>query len=81
MMESILEYQIRTAIEKLKNENFQSFIEYLFLMTHSDKFICVKPKHDDGCDGIINNEKIIAIYAPENHDLRLFKSKVNSDYT
>lgn len=79
-MESILEYQIKTAIEKLKDVNFQVFIEHLFLMIHGNKFNCVKQKRDDGCDGIIDNEKVIAVYAPENHDLRLFKNKVKSDH-
>lgn len=79
-MESILEYQIEKAIEKLKDVNFQGFIEHLFLLIHNDKFYCVKQKRDDGCDGIINNEIVIAAYAPENHELRLFKKKVKSDY-
>lgn len=79
-METILDYQIQTAIERLKGSNFQSFIEHLFLMMCGDRFVCVKNKHDAGCDGIIDGEKIISVYAPENHDLRLFRIKVESDY-
>lgn len=79
-MESTLEYQIRTAIEKLKGENFQDFIEQLLMRIYSSKFTAIKQKHDDGCDGIIDNKKIIALYAPENHELRIFKNKVKSDY-
>jgi len=80
-MDSILEYQFRVGINRLKEDNFQDFIKVLLLKVYGNEFDITKNCKDKGCDGIIKKDKIIAVYSPESKPtLRDFKKKVDSDY-
>lgn len=79
-MEPIFEYQIRAAIQRLKENNFQDFINELLVKKYGPSFTPIKQKRDKGCDGIIGDKTIIAVYAPETPILREFKKKVVDDY-
>lgn len=71
---------MRIAITGLKGINFQSFINEFMIQAYGTSFVPIKQKRDKGCDGIIDNRKIIAVYAPENTSLGVFKSKTKEDY-
>lgn len=79
-MEGIFEHQIRVAINRLKENNFQDFVDELLIRKYGKNFTCVKNKRDKGCDGIIEGKRIVADYAPEKHDLKEFKKKAKEDY-
>ena len=79
-MDHIFEHQIKTAIDELKENNFQDFVTELFIKKYGTNFTPIKNKKDKGSDGIINNTTIIAVYAPNKPDLRRFKSKINEDF-
>jgi hypothetical protein len=73
-------HQIRVAIDRRKENQFQRFVDELFIKKYSRSFIPVKQKHDKGCDGILNNNEILAAYAPANHTLKKFKKKIGEDH-
>lgn len=79
-MDSIFEYQIKVAIDRLKDNSFQAFMDELLIRKYGKDFTCVKNKRDKGCDGIIQGKTIVADYAPEKRDLREFKKKAKEDY-
>jgi hypothetical protein len=88
ILDGIHEDLIRKAIEKQKFNDFQNFINNLMLekcgndfVSVKNSFVCVRQKKDKGCDGIHNNETILAVYAPEKDpDIGKFKRKVEEDY-
>jgi len=80
-MNTILKHQFKTAIDSKKENNFQDFINELFIKRYGDSFSPVKQKRDKGCDGILNNNTIIAAYAPQRVHLRDFKKKTSDDFT
>ena len=53
-MDHIFEHQIRTAIDELKENNFQDFINELLIKKYGTNFTPIKHKRDKGGDGIIN---------------------------
>jgi len=79
-MEDIFEHQIKKHIERLKENSFQDFITNLLVMKHGSQFTPIRQKKDKGCDGIIENRTVIAVYAPPKGGLREFKKKVADDY-
>jgi len=79
-MDAIFKHQITIAIDRLKNNNFQNFIDELYLKKYGSNFTPIKQKKDKGCDGIINNNESLAVYAPEKYTLRVFKKKINEDH-
>jgi len=79
-MDAIFEYQIRAAIEKLKENNFQEFLVELLVKRHGNGFTAVKQKRDQGCDGIIDGKTVVAAYAPPKAGLNEFKKKAKDDH-
>jgi hypothetical protein len=79
-MDAIFEYQIKAAIERLKENNFQEFLVELLLKKHGKGFTAVKQKRDQGCDGIIGGKTVVAAYAPPNAGLNEFKKKAKDDH-
>jgi hypothetical protein len=80
-MDSIFKYQIRVAIEQLKKNNFQDFIDELFSLYYGQaNYLSTRQYRDKGCDGIIKNSEIINVYAPEKIELSAFKTKISDDY-
>jgi hypothetical protein len=71
---------IKTAVQSLSGNEFQNFIDCFYLIIYRSGFQPVKQKRDKGCDGIINNEIVIAVYAPENYDTRAFERKYRDDF-
>ncbi|KEI71414.1 hypothetical protein [Endozoicomonas elysicola] len=79
-MDNIARSVLRDKIKSLKATYFQDGLDKIFLVIYEDRFTRIKQKHDQGSDGIIDNNTIIAAYAPENYSLSDFKKKVGSDY-
>ncbi len=79
-MDSILTHQIKTAIDRLKENNFQDFLTELLIKKYGTKFTPTKQKRDKGCDGILNGRMVLAAYAPEKHTLNGFKLKTQEDH-
>jgi len=79
-MHHILKGQFKQAISNLEGNNFQNFCNELFMKKYGDNFVSVKNKKDQGADGILENESIIAIYSPEKENLKAFRKKVKEDY-
>jgi len=77
-MDNTLESIVKRKIEDLKDVHFQEFVNKLYSVYYSN-FVVVKQKHDKGADGIINNNTVIACYAPEKHILNNFKKKINCE--
>lgn len=78
-MDQTFEYQIRLSIDKLKGESFNFFVNELLRAKHGNSFKSIQQKQDQGCDGILNDTKIIAAYAPSRYKLATFKSKIKKD--
>lgn len=80
-MSQIINNLIEHQITNLYGNNFQEFVEYLYTICYGTDFTPIKQKRDQGCDGFLNNRKtVLAIYAPENRDLRKFQQKVGDDF-
>lgn len=79
-MDPILRGMFEQAISQLSQRPFQSFGEKLFLKYYKNRFEVLKDKRDEGCDGIIDNKIIVAMYSPENYNLAKFKKKVTGDF-
>jgi CheY-like chemotaxis protein len=70
---------IKNQISNLKDITFQDFITELYSIKYENNFLAIKAKRDKGSDGILNKNTILAIYAPEKHNLDIFKKKVKND--
>jgi hypothetical protein len=79
-MDVILKHQFKVAIDSKKESQFQEVVNALFLKRYGNKFVPIKQKHDEGCDGILNNNTVIAAYAPQKANLREFKNKASGDF-
>jgi len=79
-MNQILISLIKTAISRLKEGPFQEFINFLYIKKYMDDFVPVRNKRDKGSDGILFNETIIAVYAPEAYSLKALKKKTKNDH-
>lgn len=79
-MENIAKTMLETKIKGLTGLFFQSSIESVMQIIYEHNFQPIKQKRDKGCDGIIDKNTILALYAPERYLLRDFKSKVGLDY-
>ncbi|MCB8938697.1 MAG: hypothetical protein H6654_10275 [Ardenticatenaceae bacterium] len=80
-MSKLLSSLIQKQINNTYANDFQKFVEVLFVAYYGQNFTPIKPKRDKGCDGIINDSKtIIAVYGPEKRDLRAFKRKIKDDF-
>jgi hypothetical protein len=79
-MRNVLMNTIKLQIEGLKGLDFHLFMDELFIKKYGINYTPIKQKRDRGCDGILNNDTILAIYAPEQHDLKKFKKKTKDDY-
>lgn len=79
-MNNVTENTFRTQIDSLKGSAFQAFIDKLYTVIYGNNFTVVKQKHDKGCDGILNNETVLAVYAPEKYEFGKFKTKISDDF-
>lgn len=79
-MNEILRHQVKIAIDRLKETNFQRFVDQFFIKKCGTGYTPIKPKRDKGCDGILDNCEILAVYAPEKYSLKVFKTKTKSDH-
>lgn len=79
-MNNVTENTFRTQIDSLKGSAFQAFIDKLYTVIYGSDFTVVKQKHDKGCDGILNNETVLAVYAPEKYEFGKFKTKISDDF-
>ncbi|MDP3065906.1 MAG: hypothetical protein Q8N08_04130 [Methanobacteriaceae archaeon] len=66
------------AIDGLKENNFQDFMNELLIKKYGINFTPIRPKKDKGGDGILYNTTIIQAYAPNKPDR--FKKKIEEDY-
>jgi len=79
-MNPLLRKQIRNAVGLKVDTEFQDFVAFLFGLACGQQFTAVKQKRDKGCDGILDGDTILAVYAPESHTLARFKKKLGDDY-
>lgn len=81
-MDSALRLKILTIVESLHGEEFQEFGELLLTKRYGLSFQVVRSHRDQGCDGILNDSTVIAMYGPENNRLSIdtFRRKVGSDH-
>ncbi len=79
-MDSILRTLFKTAIEGRIDIAFQGVVDSIYSKKFGSRFISVKQKSDKGCDGIVENKKILAVYAPEKPNLKNFKKKTDEDF-
>lgn len=79
-MDNIARSVLREKIQSLKATYFQDCLDKIFHVIYESKFIRIKQKQDQGSDGILNGNTILAAYAPEKYVLGDFKSKVRGDF-
>jgi hypothetical protein len=79
-MDSILRTLFKAAIEGKKDIAFQDVVDSVYSKRFCSEFTSIKQKRDKGCDGILNNREILAVYAPERPNLKDFKKKVDEDF-
>lgn len=77
-LKNVFEVQIKS----LRGFGFQDFVNELFLMKLGEgDFIPPRKVKDKGCDGIIISERrVLACYAPQKYDYKVFRDKINSDF-
>lgn len=80
MLDSLLKKIMKDSILKLRDNAFQVFCEELLIKFYKNDFLVIKDKKDLGCDGIIKNNQIVAMYAPDKENLKSFEKKVTEDY-
>jgi len=80
MISTLLKNALVQQMERLSGLPFQEFIEELFILKYGNNFVPVKQKRDKGCDGILNGDTILAVYAPEKPDIQLFRKKIKEDH-
>jgi len=79
-MDSILETLFKAALEVRKDTSFQDVVDTIYSKRFGSGFTSLKQKRDQGCDGIVDNKRILAVYAPEKPNLRDFKKKADEDF-
>lgn len=79
-MDHIFEHQLKMAIDGLKENNFQDFMNELLIKKYGINFTPIRQKKDKGGDGILNDTTIIAAYAPDKPNPDRFKRKIKEDY-
>lgn len=81
-MDNNLRRRFKDTINSTYGNDFHEFVSKLFIMRFGEDFFPVKQKRDRGCDGIIENEKFLAIYGPssQNRNLREFMKKSTEDF-
>lgn len=80
-MMRILDKLIEKNISILTDNDFQNFVEYLYILYYETDFTLVKSKRDKGSDGFLNSKKAcIAIYGPEKRHLPQFQKKIRDDF-
>jgi len=77
-MDHNFEHEIKVAIDGLKGNNFQVFVNDLFIIKYGINFTPIRPNKDKGGDGILHNTIIIQVYAP--NKIERFKRKIKEDY-
>lgn len=81
-MDNIAREVLKTKLVSFKGTGFQDAIDRVFLTIYAeDDFVRIKQKRDQGSDGILNSNTVVAAYAPEKYSLNDFKKKVKSDHT
>ena len=81
-MDNILREVLRTKLVSLKGTAFQDALDKINLCIYGESgFQRVKQKRDEGSDGIVNGDTILAAYAPEKYNLADFKKKIGDDFT
>ncbi|ODN65786.1 hypothetical protein [Methylophaga muralis] len=76
-MDNILREVLKTKLMALKATAFQDALDRIYLCIHGESgFQRVKQKHDGGSDGIVDNETVLAAYAPEKYYLNDFKKRL-----
>jgi len=79
-MNSFQKNSFINQIQCLKDNEFQEFIDKLFVICYATDFIPIKQKRDKGCDGILNRDTILCVYSPEKYDKKRFEKKIGEDY-
>ncbi len=79
-MNSVTENAFKAQIASLTDTAFQAFINKLYTVVYGNNFTVVKQKWDKGSDGILNNETVLAVYAPEKYEFGKFKRKISGDF-
>ncbi len=79
-MDNIARSVLRDKIKSLKATYFQDCLDKIFQVIYESKFTRIKQKQDQGSDGILNGNTILAAYAPEKYTLNDFKTKVKGDF-
>lgn len=80
-MNNITREILKSKLKSLYGDNFQGAVDRIFLIIYDcGEFTRVKQKHDQGSDGILNNQTVLACYSPEQYILSKFKSKIDGDY-
>jgi len=79
-MDNIAKSILKQKISSLKGTYFQDSLDKIFQIIYGSNFTQIKQKRDQGCDGIINGDIVIAAYAPEKYSLANFKKKVGEDF-
>jgi hypothetical protein len=81
-MDNLAREVLRTKLGSLRGTGFQDAMDRIFLIIYGEgDFVRIKQKRDQGSDGILNGDTILAAYAPENYSLNDFKKKTVSDYS
>lgn len=80
-MNAVLRDAFRLKIQSLTGNPFQDFVDELYVLSFGSDYAPVRQKKDKGCDGILNGDTILAVYAPEKYLLREFKKKYSDDFS
>ncbi len=80
-MDSPIRILLKTQISNLTGNEFQDFIDQLFLSHYgSEKYHPTRHTRDQGCDGIVNNDTVVACYGYDNADKTAILKKVQDDF-
>lgn len=80
-MDNLAREVLKTKLTSLKGTSFQDAMDRIFLIIYEEgNFSRIKQKKDQGSDGILYANTVLAAYAPESYSLNDFKRKTKSDY-
>jgi hypothetical protein len=79
-MNPLLHGLFEVRIKALVETEFQRFVDIIYVERYGAKYVPVRAKRDQGCDGILNQTTILSCYAPGSVDLAKFKKKVGDDF-
>ena len=75
-LKAAIEYHLKSKVL----DSFEDFLDELLLLLHDEEYQPTRHYRDKGCDGILFDDTIVNMYAPEKYDKYNFEKKFKEDF-